>query len=683
VPYSVLLFIDMPADETPIPNLSSDSVLIPKIVEEKTPVSQEPMKQNLNPNPTPKKRSNIFLKISIGFFAFILILLAGIGIPAYMTYQKGLVLYKSVKNLEVAAKSQDLTQIKTQITSTNVALNNFKTSYKLLSWTKVIPYFGGYVSDLGHGINAAQAGMSAGSTVLTAIEPYADLLGFKGADGQQAVTSGDGTKTAQDRVDFIVKSLPNLLPQIDTISKQMAVVQSETSQIDAERYPVTFKGLQVRSSIKNAQDMISQISTLLVNGKPVIEDAPYLLGMDSPRTYFVLFQNDKELRPTGGFMTAYAIMTVDKAKFTPVLSDDIYNLDAKYKPTITAPDPIIKYIKGPYVLSQNLRLRDMNWSPDFAQSMQMVTAAIGTTGIKKIDGVIAVDTRVLESLLDVTGPIGVPGFGTFSSQIDPQCNCSQVIHALEAYADVEGPIIWDPITGKIIYAPSNIANRKKIIGPLMNSILANAMGQPKNKLGSLFSAAFNSVMDKDVLFYMMDSNVEKAVADFGIGGTIKDYSGDYLHINDANLGGRKSNLYSTESVDQNVKIAGDGTVTKIVTITYTNPEAQDGWLNSVLPNWVRVYVPEGSTLIASNGLEAKQNPYEDLGKTVFAGYFQLRPEGVAKVTFEYKLPFKVKGQYKLLIQKQPGANSYSYTMNVNGNQQEFNLVTDKEITVGL
>ena len=671
----------MPVDESTIPNLSSDSILIPKIIEVEvsTPevIPQKPMEQK------PKKRNSLFLKISIGFFAFILILLAAIGIPAYMTYQKGLVLYKSVKNLEVAAKSQDLSQIKTQITATNTALNNFKTSYKLLSWTKAIPYLGGYTSDLGHAINAAQSGMSAGGTVLTAIEPYADLLGFKGADGQQATASADGTKTAQDRVDFIVKSLPNLLPQIDTISKQMNTVESETSQIDAERYPVELKGMKVRSVIKSAQDLIAQVSTLLVNGKPVIENAPYLLGMDSPRTYFVLFQNDKELRPTGGFMTGYAIVTVDKAKFEPTLSDDIYNLDAKYKPVVTAPDPIVKYIKGPYVLSQNLRLRDMNWSPDFAQSMQMVTTAIGTTGIKKIDGIIAVDTRVLESLLDVTGPIGVSGFGTFSSKIDPQCNCSQVIHALEAYADVEGSVIWDPITGKIISAPANMANRKKIIGPLMNSLIANAMGQPKDKLGALFSAAYNSVMNKDVLFYMMDSNVEKAVADFGIGGTIKDYDGDYLHINDANLGGRKSNLYSTEAVDQNVKIAGDGTVTKTVTITYTNPEAQDGWLNSVLPTWVRIYVPKGSTLVASSGLEAKQNPYEDLGKTVFAGYFQLRPQGVAKVTFEYKLPFKVKGQYKLLIQKQPGANSYSYTMNVNGNQQEFNLATDKEIRVGL
>lgn len=223
----------------------------------------------------------------------------------------------------------------------------------------------------------------------------------------------------------------------------------------------------------------------------------------------------------------------------------------------------------------------------------------------------------------------------------------------------------------------------------MNSILANAMGQPKEKLAPLFSAMLNSVMEKDVLFYLNDPKVQKAVTDFGIGGAIYDanaikvYDGDYLHINDANLGGRKSNLYSTEDVEQEVKIAGDGTVTKTLTITYKNPEKQDGWLNSVLPTWVRVYVPKGSTLIAADGLESKAEPYEDLGKTVFAGYFQLRPEGVAKVTMQYKLPFKVKGQYKLLIQKQPGANDYLYTVKVGRNQQEFYLKADKEVKIGL
>lgn len=703
----------MAADELKIPhiglsqentiassNQNSESVLIPKVDSKAEPIEtikipevvsqpqpivhpQPIVKPQQNMNKTGNDSKGLMMKIGVGLMAFILILIVAAGVPAFLTYQKGMALYKSVKNLQVAAKSQDLSQIKPQITATKKSLSEFKTSYIILSWTRIIPFVGSYVSDMGHVINAAQAGMDAGTIVLTTIEPYADLLGLKSATGQQAVADLDGAKTAQDRIDFIVKSLPSLLPQIDNIAAKTKIVEEEISQVNAERYPVEFKGMKVRNNIKSAQDLINQASNLLVNGKPVIENAPYLLGMDSPRTYFVLFQNDKELRPTGGFMTAYAIMSVDKAKFSPTLSDDIYNLDARYKPSIPAPEPIIKYIKGPYVISKNLRLRDMNWSPDFVQSMQMVSGAFAEVGVKKVDGIIAVDTKVLENLLNVIGPIGVSGFGNFSTEIDPECNCSQVIHALEAYADVEGPIIWDPLTGKIIQRPANSENRKKIIGPLMNSILANAMGQPKDKLAPLFSAAFDSVMEKDVLFYMNDPKVQKAVVDFGIGGAIKDYNGDYLHINDANLGGRKSNLYATEDVHQDVKIAGDGTVTKTVTITYKNPEKQDGWLNSVLPTWVRIYVPKGSTLVAADGLENKSDPYEDLGKTVFAGYFQLRPEGVSKVTFQYKLPFKVKGQYKLMIQKQPGTKDYLYTINVGKVQQEFFLKADKEVKIGL
>jgi len=51
---------------------------------------------------------------------------------------------------------------------------------------------------------------------------------------------------------------------------------------------------------------------------------------------------------------------------------------------------------------------------------------------------------------------------------------------------------------------------------------------------------------------------------------------------------------------------------------------------------------------------------EDLGKTVFAGYFELRPQGVAKVTFEYKLPFKVSGQYIYLSKNNPVQQLYLY-----------------------
>jgi hypothetical protein len=668
-----------------MPNENSntqDSILIPKIDVLQNAIPPV-VSKTVEAPARPVKKQGKLMKISLAVLGVIIIFIIYNLVAGFLIYQKATKLLTSINKLTDAAKSQDLGKIKTEIDSTQTSFASLNSSYKLIAWEKFLPFVGAYISDTGHGITAGEAGLNAGKTILTTVQPYADLLGLTESTSSGTIAK-TGEQTTQDRINFVVSTIPEILPKIDEISTQVKIVQDEVSQINPDRYPDEFRGKQIKSQIKNVQGLVSEAATFFVNGKPFLQSAPTLLGMDSPRTYLILFQNDKELRPTGGFMTAYAIMKVDKAKFTPVLSSDIYTLDAAYKPSIPAPAPIINYIKGPYILSQNWRLRDMNWSPDFPTTMQIVLPAIKQAGVTNIDGVIAVDTQLLVNLLNVIGPIGVPGFGNFSTAINPKCNCADVIYQLESFADVEGPIIWDPLTGKIIQRPPNSDNRKKIIGPLMNSILANALGQPKDKLAGLAQSVFTSLVEKHVLFYMLDPVTEKAVSDFGVGGAINQtFTGDYLHINDANLGGRKSNLYAYDEVEQDIKVAGDGSVTKTVTITYKNPQSQDGWLNSVLPTWVRVYVPKGSTLITSEGLEAKQNPYEDLNKTVFAGYFQLRPEGVSKVTFEYKLPFKVSGNYNLLIQKQPGTDGFLYTVNLGSYTQEFYLKTDKSLTIGL
>ncbi|MFC1625540.1 DUF4012 domain-containing protein [Patescibacteria group bacterium] len=666
-----------------------DEINIPQIEVEK-PVFQDPkvMKEVSNKpkqtNPGGSKfKINIKLnkKVMIGAGAFLFVLLITLVVPGLLSYKKALALSDSVNRLVEVSGSQDLVAIKDEFPKTKKSLDSFRNTFKLLGWTRIIPYFGGYTKDINHALAAGEAGIDAGSIVLTTIEPYGDILGLS-ASGDSSPS--DGAKTTEERIDFLVNTIPDLVPKIDEISSKMKVVQDELTQVNSDRYPEKFKGMPLRSKIKSAQNQVEQVANFLINGKPFLESAPYLLGMDSPREYLVLFQNDKELRPTGGFMTAYAIMDVDKAKFEPVSSDDIYHLDAIYEPSIPAPDPIVKYLKGPYILSPNLRLRDMNWSPDFPTSMKMFTEAASETGIKSVDGIIAVDTDLLVNLLDVIGPIGVPGFGNFSTEIVPECNCPQVIYELESFADVEGPIVWDPVSGEIVYKPPNSDNRKRIIGPLMNSILANAMGQPKEKLGALFEAGFKSINEKHVLLYIQDKGVQKAVEDFGIGGKIVDSAGDdYLQINDANLGGRKSNLYVTQEVSQEINVAKDGSVEKTLTITYNNPEKYDGWLNSVLPNWLRVYVPQGSTLIAVEGLEDKSEPYDDLGKTVFAGYFSLRPEGVSKVTVKYKLPMKFNEDYSLYVQKQPGKATPLYTINLGKYEEEFFLKSDQTIKIGI
>src|SRR4030043_193127 len=466
--------------------------------------------------PDPNKvRKSPRKKMLFGVLGFLLFFIVVLGLLFLNVYLKGRKALTSVYKVQESLKLQDIQKMKTDLGDFKTSLISLKSSYNLISWMKFIPFVGGYINDGKHFINAGIYGTDLGQITLDTIEPYSDLIGLKGAK-----TYGDGGKTAADRVDFIVKTLPSLLPKMDEIAAKADLVKNEIDDVNPKRYPEKIAGKPIRTTLEKGIDLVDSAAKLIINGKPLLKNTPYLLGLDSPRTYLILFQNDKELRPTGGFMTAYSIMKGDKAKFEPVSSNDIYNLDAKYKPQIVAPDPIVKYIKGPYILSKNLRLRDMNWSPDFSKSMDLFTKEAQSVGIKDIDGVIAVDTQVLVYLLDAIGPIGVPGFGNFSTQQIPDCNCPQVIYELESFADVEGPIVWVSVSGKIVYKPPNSDKRKKIIGPLMNSIMSNALGQPKEKIPALFEAGFKSMMEKHVLFFLFDKGTQEGVESFGIGGNI-------------------------------------------------------------------------------------------------------------------------------------------------------------------
>ena len=107
-------------------------------------------------------------------------------------------------------------------------------------------------------------------------------------------------------------------------------------------------------------------------------------------------------------------------------------------------------------------------------------------------------------------------------------------------------------------------------------------------------------------------------------------------------------------------------------------------LAGIYRDFIRIYVPKGSKLIKSSGTNVAITASEDLEKTVFEGFFELRPEGTAKIELEYTVPLKLGKEYKLLIQKQPGTEGHTYDIEAFGHKQRpFPLTTDKELIVKL
>ena len=97
---------------------------------------------------------------------------------------------------------------------------------------------------------------------------------------------------------------------------------------------------------------------------------------------------------------------------------------------------------------------------------------------------------------------------------------------------------------------------------------------------------------------------------------------------------------------------------------------------------MRLYVPEGSQIVEVLGSDVAAVANKDLGKTVIESFIELRPESRTKLVVKYTLPFKHQGgDYKLFIQKQPGAKNHHYTVTLGGNTQEFDLDKDRELTL--
>src|SRR3990167_7654712 len=496
------------------------------------------MKQNIEIkqiNPDKKNRLKLlFSKISIdrglvlkvGLPVFILLLLMAIFavFPLINLYRKAQFLKGLESRFKTAIEKQDIGIVSSEIDRTKSQLTEFKGAYYSLAWTKVLPLVGGYWRDGEKMLKAAFYGLEASEITLGTIKPYADIIGF--APGGKEAQSGE--ESAQDRMEFVISTLDAVLPKLASITERVEKANNELKSIDVSKYPETFGKYEVRPKLQNLLRVANEAARFVLDTKPVIEKAKYLLGVDKERTYLVLFQNDKELRPTGGFITAYTIMKVTKGKISSVVSSDIYALDDRYIPVIEAPPQFLEFLKGPYVLSNNLRLRDMNYLADFKESMDLFAKESSKTGVADVDGIIAVDTQTLVNILEVLG------------ENEPS---------------------------KIVYRPPNSENRKGIIGPLMNSVLANALGQPKEKVPGLFGAIYKSLTEKHVLFYMYEEDVQKALEEAHLAGRIEETEGDYLHINDANLGGRKSNLYVISEVIQDVKVDGAGNVTKTLTLT--------------------------------------------------------------------------------------------------------------------
>jgi hypothetical protein len=605
--------------------------------------------------------------VTLIVFGILIGICLAIGIPTYIVGTKTKTSLMSTKQHAMAAydglKGQNLATAKTELDLAKTSLDEAVKTYQSITFLRYTP-FSWHYRDGERVFTAATAGIEAGQLVINAIEPYADVIGFQ---GQGSFVGG----TAEDRIVKIIETVDKINPSLDSVNEKLSIINRELAGVNPKRYPyIIVGGKSVESVIGSAQQMVGQANAVMAQLRPALTVLPDIAGLSSAKKYLILFQNDAELRPTGGFVTAYAVLKVEKGKVTPEKSSDIYDLDSKFTKRLAPPDIVKKLLKV-----NTWHLRDMNLSPDFKVSMDQFVAYYNELpGETKVDGVIAVDTKLLTDLVRALGPIEVPGYGTFTADNDPRCDCPQVFYALEEIADRPTYTIR--------------TDRKAILGPLMQTILVKAYGAPKQTWPNLFSSIWTNLNEKHVLMYFFNEDFQNAAEMVGVAGRIKAYDADYLHISDANFGGAKSNMFVTQTIEQEVT-KNDAGINKTIIITYKNPRKGDNCnleagklcLNGKMPNWTRIYLPKEAVVSEVLGFDdGTVKESTELDKKVVEGVFELNPESQVKIKLTVQIPLQG-DSYRLLLQKQPGTKNSATSVRLGGQENAFELTTDKEVVM--
>lgn len=609
-----------------------------------------------------KMNKTPFIVLGVLLLVMTLFAFFAIYLPYTRIRAKGEVVVASVKELKADLKKNNIDILQNRFNDIDTKYKDFEKESKSVYWMSFVPY----VSDFKNGVEAGDYMIRAGQKSVKAIYPYADLIGFKqGANGIK-------TQSADDRLATAVVTLDKLVKNIEPISKDIEQAEIHINQIDPNRYPEKIAKTEVKSKIVSLKTQFVGLKSLFVDAQPLLKNLPDMLGAKEEKTYLVLYENEMEQRPSWGFLTYYAVFKVKYGRLKVETSQDMYHLDDSIPNHPPAPRIISTY----HINVPKLNIRDSNLSPDFVESMKLFNSLYEKSGNRvKYDGVIAVDSKILVDMLKIYGDANVDGIN-FSANTSSACDCADVIYKLFDLVDRPTPYLRE--------------NRKSILGDLMQELMRKVFGRG-TLLGTFTQTMFKDMDEKHAVLYFNDANLQKSVESLNYAGRIRAYDGDYLHVNNANFAGAKSDLYVQKTITSKTTVSGSN-IQREVVVDFKNPHAGSDCnleraglcLNAKLRNLIRIYVPQGSKLVSIKGAiikDPEHKQYDELGKTVFEAYTEVLPLGKAHATFSYTLPSSISAtNYKLLVQKQPGEETEKLNITVNGAEKYTGLFDkDKQV----
>jgi hypothetical protein len=582
----------------------------------------------------------------------VLLLLTGIFIlwPGYQILRATQDLRVQIGAVRSQVHTKNLTQVPEELQRIDHDLHSLRDSAGMFGYLRIVPGFGNTYRSTLELLTAAGDGTDGLEVMMPDLIHTAPFLGYR--TSLRAASAGSG----QGRVNAFLQSLPTMSLALNHARTQFEAANAAFQQVDPHSLPHFI-------TRKIPIGLLQSFSNRIVHNIPSFSEwAGFLqqvLGEQSPQRYFVIFQNSGELRPTGGFMTAYSLITVNKGKPGPIDVNNTYSLLNKV--TYRPPAPAILH----YVYTMHWHIRDANLSPNLPTTVGYINRFYSSiAGAPKLNGMIFINTWLVDDLLKVTGPLTMPA--QYHHLVITAKNAN---YEMEFMAERSG-------------FPSS--TRKAFIGIMMKALMKRVLNSHGTELAQVAQTVSHGLSRKYILLYFNDPAAENLVEHYNWGDTMnKQVSGDYLEVVDANLGGHKDNYFMHYKITVDIT-KHQGRYFQSVRMTWINPAVLDGWLIVPYLSWLRVYVPEGSKLINilnGNGVVYDYNN-TTVDKMVFGEHISLPgraslsdPPAKGSMVINYELPKGI-SMRTLTMQKQAGIRSDDVQINMGPYHKNFILTQD-------
>jgi len=484
-----------------------------------------------------------------------------------------------------------------------------------------------------------------------------------GQIGTDYETIANFVDLSEDEKHEILLRFHDALPKLELAKAKIDLAIHSFEKIDQEeifgplKEAITPLGEEL-PKLKNELDILIPIASVI----------PELAGLDTQKNYMILLLNNAEMRPGGGFIGTYGILSVRNGEIIDLYTKDVYAVDG---PSESFHQEVPPGALQKYLGVSAWYMRDANWWPDYPTSVTKVLELfrLETTGQPSdgqviqqqyvpIDGVIAITPTFGSRVLELVGPITVDD-QTFTPE-----NLLETLEYQVEYGFAEDGTPYH--------------QRKEIIGKLVDEVKNRLFAMDVGGWESLFDIASQSIEEKHLMAYSTDMDVQEVFSNESWSSEIDPGIGDYLMVVDANMASLKTDPAVERTINYDFDRNEDGEVITRVEIDYNHTGDFD-WNTSRLRTYTRIYVPYGSELIDHSGSlvnDKLKNPSlaegtvdigSEFGLTVFGAFTSIEPGEQRTLMFEYKLPDWLeavidKGEYNLRVQKQPGAADHRLTL---------------------